>query len=93
MIVSQWQCLSGRVLDLRLRGRWFEPHCRHFVVSLSKTFDPLLNLVWILHHVKFKATLLEQVRVSLDFTPSNFKPAFKTVGVSLDLTPLQLLKG
>ena len=32
---SQW--LSGRVLDLRQRGHRFEPHCRHCVVSLSKT--------------------------------------------------------
>ena len=28
--------LSGRVLE-RLRGRWFEPHQGHCVVSLSKT--------------------------------------------------------
>ena len=33
--------LSGRVLDLRSRGRRFEPHRRHCVVSLSKTFCPL----------------------------------------------------
>ena len=32
---AQW--LSGRVLDLRLRGRRFEPHRGHCVVSLSKT--------------------------------------------------------
>ena len=32
---AQW--LSGRVLDLRLRGRRFEPHRQHCVVSLSKT--------------------------------------------------------
>ena len=31
----QW--LSGRVLDLRPRGRGFLPHQRHCVVSLSKT--------------------------------------------------------
>ena len=31
----QW--LSGKVLDLRQRGRGFEPHRRHCVVSLSKT--------------------------------------------------------
>ena len=30
------------VLDLRLSGRWFEPHGRYCVVSLSKTLDPLL---------------------------------------------------
>ena len=35
--------LSGRVLDLRLRGRWVEPHWRNSVLSLSKTFYPLLN--------------------------------------------------
>ena len=32
---AQW--LSGRVLDSRLRGRGFEPHRHHCVVSLSKT--------------------------------------------------------
>ena len=30
---AQW--LNGRVLDSRLKGRWFEPHRRHCVVSLS----------------------------------------------------------
>ena len=29
--------LSSRVLDSRPRGRGFEPHWRHCVVSLSKT--------------------------------------------------------
>ena len=33
---ENWE-LSGRVLDSRLRGRWFEPHGRHCIVSLSKT--------------------------------------------------------
>ena len=32
---AQW--LSGRVLDSRPKGRGFEPHGRHCVVSLSKT--------------------------------------------------------
>ena len=32
---AQW--LSGRVLDSRPRGRGFEPHQRHCIVSLSKT--------------------------------------------------------
>ena len=31
---AQW--LSGRVLDLRPRGRWFEPHWRHCVVVLEQ---------------------------------------------------------
>ena len=31
------QLLSGRVLDSRARGRGFEPHRRHCVVSLGKT--------------------------------------------------------
>ena len=35
--------LSGRVLDSRLRGRGFEPHWRHCVVSLSKTHLSLLS--------------------------------------------------
>ena len=36
----QW--LSGRVLNSRLRGRGFEPHRNHCVVSLSKNFNPSL---------------------------------------------------
>ena len=43
----QW--LSGRVLDSRPRGRRFEPrfepHMRHFVVSLSKNINPSLVMV------------------------------------------------
>ena len=39
---AQW--LSGRVLDLRQRGRVFEPHWRHCVVSLSKN----INLSFVL---------------------------------------------
>ena len=35
---AQW--LSGRVLDSRPRGRGFEPHGRHCVVSLSKNINP-----------------------------------------------------
>ena len=38
---AQW--LSGRVLDLRPKGRRFEPHRRHCVVSLS--INPSLVLV------------------------------------------------
>ena len=30
------------MLDLGSRDRWFEPHRKHCVVSLSKTFYPLL---------------------------------------------------
>ena len=37
--------LSGRVLDSRPRGRGFEPHRRHCVVSLSKNINPSLVLV------------------------------------------------
>ena len=40
---AQW--LSGRVLDSRLRGRGFELHRRHCVVSLSKNINPSLVLV------------------------------------------------
>ena len=39
---AQW--LSGRVLDSKPRGRGFEPHRRHCVVSLSKTNNPSLVL-------------------------------------------------
>ena len=37
--------LSGRLLDSRPKGRWFEPHRRHCVVSLSKNINPSLVLV------------------------------------------------
>ena len=40
---AQW--LSGRVLDSRPRGRGFEPHRGHCVVSLSKNINPSLVLV------------------------------------------------
>ena len=40
---AQW--LSGRVLDSRPRGRGFEPHRRHCVVTLSKNINPSLVLV------------------------------------------------
>ena len=30
------------VLDLRMKGRWFETHCKHFIVPLSKTLNPLI---------------------------------------------------
>ena len=40
---AQW--LSGRVLESRPRGCGFEPHWRHYVVSLSKHINPSLVLV------------------------------------------------
>ena len=40
---AQW--LSGRGLDSRPKGRGFEPHRRHCVVSLSKNINPSLVLV------------------------------------------------
>ena len=39
----QW--LSGRALDSRPKGRGFEPHRRHCVVSLSKNITPSFVLV------------------------------------------------
>ena len=39
---AQW--LSGRVLDSRPKGRGFEPHRRHCVVSLSKNINLSLEL-------------------------------------------------
>ena len=38
---AQW--LSGRVSDSRPRGRGFEPHRHHCVVSMSKTHLSLLS--------------------------------------------------
>ena len=43
IILAQW--LSGTVLDSRPKGRGFEPHRRHCVVSLSKNINPSLVLV------------------------------------------------
>ena len=40
---AQW--LSGRVLVSGVRGRGFEPHRRHCVVSFSKNINPSLVLV------------------------------------------------
>ena len=40
---AQW--LSGKVLASRPKGRGFEPHRRHCVVSLSKNINPSLVLV------------------------------------------------
>ena len=40
---AQW--LSGRVLDSRPKGRGFESHRRHCVVSLSNNINPSLALV------------------------------------------------
>ena len=40
---AQW--LSGRVFDSRPKGRGFEPHRHHCVVSLSKNIYPSLELV------------------------------------------------
>ena len=41
---AQW--LSGRVLDLRLRGHGFQPHWSQCVVSLSRTHFSLLSTVF-----------------------------------------------
>ena len=43
MMGAQW--LSGRVLDLRPKGREFEPHRRHSVVSLNENINPSLVLI------------------------------------------------
>ena len=43
LVGAQW--LSGRVLTSRPKGRGFEPHRRHCVVSLSKNINPSLVLV------------------------------------------------
>ena len=55
---AQW--LSGRVLDLRPRGRGFEPHQRHWVVSLSKTINPSSVLV---QHRKNRPFITERLLV------------------------------
>ena len=41
---KEWE-RSGSVLDSRLKGRMFEPHRRHCVLSLTKNINPSLVLV------------------------------------------------
>ena len=53
---AQW--LSGRVLDSRPKGRGFEPHRRHCVVSLSKNIYPSLVLV---QHRKTRPFITERL--------------------------------
>ena len=43
VVLYPYSC--GRVLDSRPKGRGFEPHRRHCVVSLSKNINPSLVLV------------------------------------------------
>ena len=43
LVGAQW--LSDRVLDSRPKGRGFDHHRRHCVVSLSKNTNPSLVLV------------------------------------------------
>ena len=45
IFVKGAQCLSGRVLNSRPRGRGFEPYRRHCIVSLSKNINPSLVLL------------------------------------------------
>ena len=49
---------SCRVLDSRPRGRGFEPHRRHCVVSLSKNINPSLVLV---RHRKTRPFITERL--------------------------------
>ena len=53
---AQW--LSGRVFDSKPKGRWFEPHRRHCVVSLSKNINPSLVLV---QHRKTRPYITERL--------------------------------
>ena len=43
--IRYYKELNGRVLDSRPRGRGFEPHRLHYIVSLSKKINPSLVLV------------------------------------------------
>ena len=57
-IVLGTEWLSGRVLVWRLRGWEFEPHQRHYVVSLSKIHLSLLVLV---QHRKTRPDITEKL--------------------------------
>ena len=41
--ILQRKWLSSRALSLKLKGWGFNPHQRHWIVSFSKTLNPLLN--------------------------------------------------
>ena len=56
--------LSGRVLDSRPRGRGFEPHRRHCVVSLSKNINPSLVLI---QHRKTRPFITERLLMLMVF--------------------------
>ena len=69
---AQW--LSGRVLDSRPRGRGFEPHWLHYVVSLSKTHLSLLStqeepslLIWKIVDWDLKKQIKQTKTLSLRF--------------------------
>ena len=53
---AQW--LGDSVLDSRPKGRGFEPHRRHCVVSLSKNINPSLVLV---QHRKTRPFITERL--------------------------------
>ena len=75
LLGAQW--LSGRVLDSRPKGRGFEPHRRHCVVSLSKNINPSLVLVQPRKTRPFITERLLMGRKESNqtnkFTPSNLK--------------------
>ena len=47
-----WSEVDVRVLDMRSNGLLFQTHFRHAVVSLSKTFYPLLSCLLAVQYRK-----------------------------------------
>ena len=80
----QW--LSGKVLDLRLRGCGFEPHRCHCVVSLSKNINPSLVLVqprktrpFITERLlmgRKESNKTKQIKVTMELCRSNLSMCF-----------------
>ena len=68
---AQW--LSGRVLDSRPKGRGFEPHRRHCVVSLSKNINPSLVLV---HPRKTRPYITERLLMGREESNQTNKSSF-----------------
>ena len=53
VVGAKW--LIGRVLDSRPSGRELEPYRRHYIVSLSKNINPILELL------QFRKTVPEKL--------------------------------
>ena len=94
MLGVQW--LSDRVLDSRPKGRGFEPHRRHHVVTLSKNIIPSLVLA---QHRKTRPFMTErllmgrkesnQTNKTCNIQHSSYTHVF-TIRVEISINPDQM---